>query len=74
MVNILELEGFLATIAALRAEAHCLHHGQVEFGRWVGRTTVTRFAAAEVEVEFEVVVVEAGGAHIDVDDSRCYRL
>jgi hypothetical protein len=72
MINILEQVGFLATIAALRAASHCLHHGQVELGRSVGCTTVTRFTAAEVEVE--VVVVEAGGAHIDVDDSGCYRL
>ena len=64
--------GLLATIAALRAEAHCFHHGQVELGRSIGCTTVTRFTAAEVEVE--VVVVEAGRAHVDVGSGDCYRL
>jgi hypothetical protein len=64
--------GLLATIAALRVGAHGFHHGQDEFGRSVGCTAVTRFTAAEVEVE--VVVVEAGRAHIDVGDGRCYRL
>lgn len=64
MSNILELVGFLATIAVLGAATHCLHHRQVELCRAVGCTAVTRLRAAE-EVEVEVIVAEAGGAHID---------
>ena len=72
MINILEQVGFLATITALWTASHCLHHGQVELGRSVGCTAVTRFTAAEVEVE--VVVVEAGRTHIGGGDGCCYRL
>lgn len=64
MTNIFELVGFLATIAALGAATHCLHHRQVKLGRSVGCAAVTRLRAAE-EVEVEVVVAEAGRAHVD---------
>ena len=63
MTNVLELVGFLATIAGLGATTHSLHHGQVELGRSVGCAAVTRLRAAE-EVEVEIVA-EAGCSHSD---------
>lgn len=69
MINILELAESLATIAALRAETHCLHHGQVELGRSIGCTAVTGFRVA---AEVQVVVVEAGRTHIGGSGSGCF--
>lgn len=62
MINILKLDGFLATIARLGATAHSFHHRQVEPGGSVWCTSVTGFRATE---EVEVVVAEVRCSHGD---------
>lgn len=58
MINLLELVGFLATIARLGATTHGLHHGHVELGRSVGCAAVTRFSTRATG-EGAAVVVDA---------------